>query len=344
MYADVNELAALAKRAGAAGGFYATHLRDEGDTLVEAVQEALAVVEASGAPLQLSHHKSEKPRNWGKVVRTLALVDEARACGLDVLLDQYPYAAYQTSLATIVLPAWAMAGTPKAMAEKLADPEMRARVRAAMAENGVHYDAVQIAAYAPDASLVGRTVADLAQEAGPLDPRDWLLDLFARGEAFPSAVHHALSEDDVERVMCDGRVMIGSDAVAASPTGPASGDRPHPRSYGTFARVLGRYVRERGLLSIEEAIRRMTSLPAARLGWPGPGPPRAGRLGRHRRVRTPTAIRDTATFAEPHALAVGVEYVLVNGTLTWANGVATGARAGRVLRRSGPNARGANDG
>ncbi len=330
MYAGVDELAALARVAKEHGTLYATHLRDEGDFLEQAVEEALAVAEASGVRLQLSHHKAEKPRNWGKIARTLQNIDDARARGVDVGLDQYPYTAYQTNLATIALPPWANAATPAALAEKLRDPDLRTRVRLAMNDDGIDYAAVEIASYAPEPFLVGRTVAELALETGQ-NARDWLLDFFGRGDAFSSAVHHALSETDVERVLSDPRVAIGSDAVAASPTGPTSGDKTHPRSYGTFARVLARYVRERGLLSLPEAVRRMTSLPAERIGLTDRGRLAPGFVA-DITVFDPATITETATFADPHRLAVGIEYVVVAGTLAWANGVATGARAGRVLR------------
>jgi N-acyl-D-amino-acid deacylase len=317
MYAGHTELTALARVAAGAGAFYATHLRDEGDLLEEAVLEAIAVAEAAGVPLQLSHHKAEKPRNWGKVARTLALVDAAEARGVDVLLDQYPYTAYQTGLATIALPA------------KLSDAATRAGVRAAM--EGVDYAAVEIASCPSHPEYQGHAVAELAAAAGR-DPRDWVLDLLSAERGFVSAAHFALSEADVERVLADPRVMIGSDAVAMSPAGPLSHDRTHPRSYGTFARVLERYVREKGLLPLPEAIRRMTSLPARRLGWNDRGRIAPGAAA-DITVFDPDGVRETATFRAPHALAAGVRHVLVAGTIAVADGVATGARAGRVLRR-----------
>lgn len=329
MYADVAELSALASVAAQAGGFYATHLRDEGDHLEEAVAEALAVAENAGIALQLSHHKAERPRNWGKVTGTLAMVDEAQARGLDVLLDQYPYTAYQTGLATIALPPWAVGGTPQMLAEKLRAPDTRARTRADMSE--VDYAAVEIASCPAHREHQGRTVADLAADTGQ-DPRDWVLDLLAEGDAWVSAAHFALSETDVERVMSDSRVMIGSDAVALSPTGPAATDRPHPRSYGAFVRVLSHYVRDRGLLSWQEAVRRMTALPAARLGLTDRGRLAPGFIA-DIVVFDPQSVAETATFAAPHSLAVGIEYVLVAGNLAFAGGIATGARAGRILRR-----------
>lgn len=330
MYADVAEMTALAKVAAHAGGFYATHLRDEGDALEEAVAEAITVAQNAGIALQLSHHKAEKPRNWGKIVRTLAMVDEAQANGLDVLLDQYPYTAYQTGLATIALPPWAVGGTPPDFAARLRDADTRSRVRAEMTD--VDFAAVEIASCTAHREYQGLTVQELAANEG-IDPRDWILDLLSEsGEGWISAAHFALSEDDVQHVLRDPRVMIGSDAVAISPTGPDAAGRPHPRSYGTFVRILSRYVREKGVLSYEEAIRRMTSLPAQRIGLADRGRMAPGMVA-DVVIFDPEALAEKATFAAPHALAVGVELVLVAGEITFRDGIATGARAGRVLRR-----------
>lgn len=330
MYADVAELTELAKVAREAGTFYATHLRDEGDYLEEAVAEAIAVVEGAGLPLQLSHHKSEKSQNWGKVARTLAMVDDARARGLDVLLDQYPYTAYQTGLATIALPGWAIGGTPQAMAARLLDLEVRNRIKEAMTV--VEWSAVQMASCPPHPEYIGRTVAEIASTEGK-DPRDVVLDLLSNSESWISAVHFALSENDVERVLADPRVMIGSDAVASVVSGPMAADQPHPRTYGTFARVLAHYVREKGLLTWPEAIRRMTSLPAQRLGWTERGRLTPGSIA-DIVILDPATVADTATFTAPHSLATGIDTVLVAGTVAFAEGRTTEARGGRVLRRS----------
>jgi N-acyl-D-amino-acid deacylase len=329
MYADVAEMTALAQIAAEAGGFYATHLRDEGDALEEAVAEAIMVAKGAGIALQLSHHKAEKPRNWGKVTRTLAMVDEAQAAGLDVLLDQYPYTAYQTGLATIALPAWAVGGTISDMAERLKDSDTRNKVRAEM--EGVDYRAVEISTATAHRDYQGRTVQELAESVG-LDPRDWVLDLLSEGEGWIAAAHFALSEEDVQRVLRDPRVMIGSDAVALSPTGPDAASRPHPRSYGTFARILSRYVRDKGVLSYEEAIRRMTSLPARRIGLRDRGQIHEGFVA-DIVLFDPNEVTETATFAAPHSLAVGISLVVVAGEIAFREGIATGARAGRVLRR-----------
>ena len=331
MYGDVAELAALARVARENGGFYATHLRDEGDTLLESVEEAIAVAETAQIALQLSHHKSEKPHNWGKVVRSLALVDAAQKRGLDVLLDQYPYTAYQTGLATIVLPPWAAAGSPPEMAERLANVEMREKIKQNM--NAVNWATVEIASSANHREYQGQTVENLALQAGK-DSRDWVLDLLSEGDGWVSAAHFALSEADVETVLRDKRVMIGSDAVAISPTGPMASERPHPRSYGAFARVLGRYVREKQILTWQEAVRRMTSLPAQRLGFADRGQIAPGFVA-DIAVFDPLRVSDTATFADPHRLAKGVDLVFVGGNGAWEAGQTTGGRNGRVLRGGG---------
>ena len=331
MYADVAELTKLGRAVQQAGGFYATHLRDEGDYLEEAVAEAIAVAEGAGIPLQLSHHKAEKPRNWGKVERTLAMVDAARARGMDVFLDQYPYMAYQTSLATIVLPSWAVGGTPQETAQNLWGEEKRVNVRAAMEE--FDWASLELTGCPHRRDWQGRTIASLAAETHQDGP-DLVLDLLAEADGFVSAAHFALSEKDVERIMRDPRVMIGSDGVAACPPQTANPDegRPHPRAYGTFGRILGRYVREKGVLSWEEAIRRMTHLPATRLGWTDRGQITPGAWA-DICVFDPDRVNDTATFANPHSFAVGIDYVLVGGTLALNKGIFTGARSGHVLRR-----------
>ncbi len=334
-YADVAELTALAKVAAGYGGFYATHLRDEGDLLEESVAEAIAVAEGAGLPLQLSHHKAERRRNWGKILSTLAMVDAAQARGMDILLDQYPYTAYQTSLAVIALPLWAQAGNPEDLAQKLTDTDLRLRTRDWMGEQersgGISWDLVEIAS-CPNPAYLGRSITTLAAQLH-CDPRDFILDLLAEGTGWVSAAHFAMSEADVERILSDPRVMIGSDSVAMNPHAKsADAHRPHPRSYGTFARILEHYVKEKNLLSLPEAIRRMTSLPAQRLGWSNRGRLAIGTTA-DITIFSPTAIHENATFIAPHALATGVNSVIVSGQLTWNNGLPTGARAGKVLRK-----------
>ena len=328
MYANVEELSALAKITAEFGGFYATHLRDEGDFLEESVAEAIAVAEGAGISLQLSHHKAERRANWGKVENTLRTVEAARLRGVDIVLDQYPYTAYQTGLATIALPPWAVGGTPKYMAERLLEPEFRCRVRAEMG-TGLRWSDIVIASCPTHENYPGKSVEVLAREADS-DPRDWILELLSEGEAWISAAHFAMSEDDVLRVLSDPNVCIGSDAVGQAPTPGA--DLTHPRTYGTFARILAHYVREKRVLTLPEAVRRMTGLPAQRLGWSERGRISTGNLA-DLALFDPGTIAESATFSAPHALAIGVRYVFVAGTLAFTDGRATGSRTGRVLKK-----------
>lgn len=340
-YANVEELAELSRVVGKYGGFYATHLRNEGDRLIEAVAEAIEVGERAGVPVQLSHHKAEGRQNWGKVRRTLEMVEAARARGVDVQLDQYPYTAFQTGMAVQFLPPWANVGDNEAILHRLTDPEQRRAILADIRANhadwddlspGCYWDSVQIGVSRHHRALQGRTVAQLAREAGK-NPIEMVLDIIVEERNFISAVNFAIDEADITWVMRHPLTMIGSDAVGTSPHGRMGEDRVHPRSYGTFPRVLGRYVRERGTLSEAEAVRKMTSLPTDRLGLPDRGRIAVGYYA-DIVVYDPETVSDNATFEHPHRFSTGIEVVLINGRVVWEGGAPTGALPGRVLRRS----------
>lgn len=339
-YAGEVELTDLCRIAAEAGGFYATHLRNEGDTLVEAVQEALNVAEGAALPLQLSHHKCEGRHNWGKSEVTLQLVNEAAARGLDVQLDQYPYTAFMTALGVQTLPQWALQGSGEELAARLSDPAQRARILAETRRAHPDWDdlsdaspwhTMQIGVCRGRPEIQGKTIASLATEARQ-NPMDFVLDLLAETAGFVSAVNFAIGETDIARIMRHPRTMIGSDGVATHPTGTGGGDKIHPRAYGTFPRVLGRYVRELGILSHAEAIHKMTGLPAARLGLADRGRLAPGCFA-DITIYDPETVNDCATFDAPHQFAQGIETVLVNGRVALENGVSSGTRAGRVLRR-----------
>ena len=341
-YADVDELVELSKVAAAAGGIYATHLRNEGDRLVEAVQEALTIGERANIPVQLSHHKAEGPKNWGKVRTTLAMVEEARSRGMDVQLDQYPYTAFQTSMAVQFLPSWANVGDNDAILARLEDPEQRERIAGEMlaahpdwADLGpdTPWERVRVSSCRIHREYQGRTIAELARERGT-SPIQTVIQIILEERNFVSAVNFALCEEDVEFVMKHPLVMIGSDAVGTSPYGRTGEDRVHPRCYGTFPRVLGRYVRQRHTLDEAEAIRKMTSLPADRLGIPNRGRLMPGAYA-DIVVYNPLTVEDRADFEHPHRFARGIELVLVNGRVAWEGGHATPTLAGRVLRHTG---------
>ncbi len=338
-YATVEEMAELCKVAAKYGGFYATHLRNEGDTLVEAVQEAIDVVEIAGLPLQLSHHKAEGQHNWGKVNTTLGMVNSARQRGLDIQLDQYPYTAFMTGLGIQVLPPWARSGTPEESSSRLTDPDQRAAIRKEIID--LHPEWADISAFSPWVSIQigvcrgrheiqGRNIAELAHEAG-VSPIDYVLDLLIETSGFVSAVNFAIGETDIAEVMRHPWTSIGSDGVGTHPGGLASEDKIHPRAYGTFPRVLGRYVREKGILSEAQAIYKMTGLPASRIGLKDRGRIAPGYFA-DITIYDPETVGDRATFDEPHQFAAGISTVLVNGKIALDSNGPNTARAGRVLR------------
>ena len=329
-HADTDELIALAEVAATRGRFYVSHIRSEGDGSVEAVAEALAIGRRAGAAVQLSHHKAMGHDNWGTVERTLAMIDEARAGGLDVTADQYPYVAASTTLSNL-LPAWAREDGLDGMLAVFDDAERRERLATDVRAGASDYDLDQVMISAvPDganAAAAGRMLVDVARAAGE-QPTDTVFRLLAEERDRVQMVIFGMDEDDVRTVMAHPQVAVASDGWTLD---PAAGGTPHPRSYGTYVRVLGEYVREQGVLPLEEAVRKMTSLPAARLGRDDLGVIRVG--ARADLVAfDPGRIADTATFEAPHGFAVGVEQVIVNGQLVIDGGRDTGAEAGSVLR------------
>ena len=330
-YAQIDEQAALAAVAQSAGGFYATHIRNEGDTLVESIAEALTVAERAGIPLQLSHHKSEGKPNWGKVLTTLQMMKDARARGMDVLTDQYPYTAFMTGLGVILLPKWANDGSQADTIARLQDPETRARIVAEIDAVGWDWDTLQVGVARGRRETQGLTFTELGRREGKR-PVDSALDLFIDEEGWVATVDFAMSEEDVETVLSDPHTMIGSDGVSNDPNSLLAEDKTHPRTYGTFPRVLSRYVRDREVITLTEAIRRMTSLPAQRLKLSDRGMLAADKKA-DITVFDPAIVHDQATFDEPHQYASGISHVIVNGRVALENGVHTDVLSGRVLRR-----------
>lgn len=337
-YARTEEIIELAKIAARHRLFYSTHLRDEADHLLEAVQEALRIGEEAQIPVQLSHHKADGERNWGRVHETLRMVEEARARGLDVMLDQYPYDAYLTSLLTGILPDWATEGGPDMVVERTQNAATRRQIiREILARHPdwdstaehSHWARVVIATARNNRQLQGKNLLQISRERG-CHPLECVLDILAEEHTFVSAARFTMSEEDVRTVLRFPLTMIGSDAIATAPAGKMSVDRVHPRNYGTFPRVLGRYVREHSLLSLHEAIQRMTGLPAQRLGLRDRGVIQTGTIA-DITVFNPLTVQDRATFAHPHQLPLGIEYVLVGGKIALEKSAPTGVLAGRVL-------------
>ena len=325
LYAGTDEIVALARETVAAGGFYATHMRDEQDHLFEAITEALTIARRSGVRLQLSHLKASRQRNWGKVSEALRMVDAARVDGLDVAVDQYPYTASSTTLTTF-LPSWAMDGGTPALLGRLADPQVSARI---LDEVDIDGDRVVLADTGPGpyAAALGRSIAEIAGEAG-VGVEHAVLDVLRAQQGRTGIVHHSMAEDDVRTVLRHPLVAVASDSH--TPGCPGRGN-PHPRGLGTFTRVLGRYARDEGVLGLADAVRKMTALPASRLGWSDRGVIRPGAVA-DLVVFDPTTVIDRADFGDPWRLSTGVLDTFVAGTATLWQGEPTGAGPGTVLR------------
>lgn len=326
------EVRALVRVAAEAGLLYSTHLRDESGGLIDAVGEALDTARESGARLEISHLKAAGPENHGLVAGALSALESARAEGVDVAADVYPYAASSTSLRTAV-PPWAMDGGTRELLGRLADPVRRERVAAEIRERfGRDLDPAGLVlaelSAGPYRAATGSSVAEIARAEG-VDAAEAALRVLEHHAGDVLIVHHSMSEQDVCSVLRDPWVSIASDGWTLDEHGAG---HPHPRSFGTFARVLGRYVRESGALSLEEAVRKMTALPAARLQLTDRGVLVEGAAA-DIAVLDPAEVRDRASFRQPWRLATGCHSVLVNGETVIVDGATTGRRRGRVLRK-----------
>ena len=338
-YAPLQEVIDLAAVAGEFGGIHQSHMRDETGKVLDSVRDTIAIGEQGRLPTQVTHHKIIGKVNWGKSVETLRLIDAARARGVDATLDQYPYTASSTSIQGGLLPAWVQEGGRERMLERLRD-EASLRRTLTTVTSAIQNDRgggdpanIVLAACPFDPSLAGKSLAQVLRDRRrpptPDQAADLVVEIVQKGGC--SAIYHAISEDDLVRIMKHPATMIASDASPGIPT--FGKDVPHPRAYGTFARVLGVYVREKQVLTLEDAIRKMSSFPAQRMGLKDRGVIRPG-LKADLVVFNAATIVDKATFEKPHQYAEGVSAVIVNGQLTLSGGQMTGERAGRVLRRN----------
>jgi N-acyl-D-amino-acid deacylase len=336
-YAAADEIVELARVACRAGGLYASHMRNEGTEIEKSLAETIAVGERAGCPVEISHLKIDSPSRWGKSARILKLIDEARARGVNVAADQYVYTAAASSL-SIRFPDWALAGSEKDVQERLADPDTWARIKQEMgsmlARRGFHdLSFAVVASYPPDPSIVGLSMKEVAERYLENTSADTQLEAARRMLQAGGAgmIYHLMSEDDVSRILQHPYVAFASDGGI-----PERGDgRTHPRAFGNNARVLGTYVRDKKAISLEEAVRRMTSLPAAHFKLPGLGLIREGYVA-NLTLFDPAKVRDQATFDKPQTVATGFPYVLVSGIPVIDDGVLTGARPGWVLRPRAP--------
>ncbi|MDB4893790.1 MAG: D-aminoacylase [Firmicutes bacterium] len=344
VYATTAELTELYKVVGQYGGIMVVHMRNEGDLLLEAADEVIAICKAAGCPLHISHLKVAGKRNWAKGALLLEKMAQARAGGLDVTFDQYPYTAGST-IFHACLPPWATEGGVEKIVARLQEPELRARIAWEIEHmvgsdrptddptlrfwdnfaGSAGWDGVVITAVTrPEHKhMEGQSVAALAAAQG-VSPTDFTCDLLIAEQCAVSMAVFISSEENVERFLAHEFGTIGSDGLLVG--------KPHPRSYGTFPRILGHYVREKGLLSLPAMIRRMTSLPAQRLGLHDRGLLRPG-MKADIVVFDPDTIAEVGTYAHPRQYPVGIEAVVVNGAVTVADGALTGARRGEILRR-----------
>ncbi|MFZ9980647.1 MAG: N-acyl-D-amino-acid deacylase family protein [Cyclobacteriaceae bacterium] len=338
-FAKTGEIIRLASQAAASGGVYASHIRDEGDYVSEAVNEAISIGKEAGLPVQISHFKVTYKPNHGRSVETLALVEKARKNGLDVTLDQYPYIASSTTLDQ-TMPSWAFSGGRDSLKWRLDNPAIRSKIKRDMISqlkrkqlNNFSY--AVIARFPADSSLNGLNISEVnlkkGRKANMENEAETIMELVAAADR-TQMVFFSMSDADLERIMKYPHNMIASDAGIAV----VGSGMPHPRAYGTNSRVLGKYVREHNIISLEEAIRRMTSLPARKFGLKDRGMILEG-MAADLVVFDDKAITDEATFSQPHRYASGIKYVIVNGEIAAKDGTPTEKRYGKSLRHLSSN-------
>ena len=338
-FAKIDEVIALSRVVANKGGVYSTHLRDEGIAIMPAIEETIEIGKKANIPIILTHHKVIGKPMWGKSDLTLARVDKARNNGVNILLDQYPYAASHTGL-SVLIPAWARAGGQEKFIERLSDPESYAKIKEEIIFNilndrgGEDLNRIQFARVKWQPELEGKTLKDWIVMDGKKPTIENGAEYVIKGQrnGGASCIYHAMEEKDVEKIMQHPLTMIASDGRLSSP----GIGHPHPRAYGTFPRVLGKYVREKKLLSLQEAIYKMTLFPAKTYGIENRGQLKKG-LKADLVIFDPNTIIDKATFIQPHQYPVGISHVLVNGKWSIKNGEFLNKMNGLVLRKTIPS-------
>ncbi len=336
-FASREELVALASVLRGSGYPYASHMRNEDDSVLAAVEEALHIGRMAGVPVEISHLKAQGERNWWKAEVILDLLEDVRKDGVDVTYDRYPYVAYATGLSNL-FPNWAKSGGTRAFLERLQDPVNRPALEAYCREKVAQlgsWNSVQISSIGTEknAWLRGRRLGDAAREAGE-EPFAMALRLLTEENGSVGMIGFGMSEENTSRILAHPLGMVCSDGSVYAPTGPLSGGSPHPRSYGTFPRVLGHYVRDQKIMPLETAIHKMTGMPARKIQVEDRGVIRPGAYA-DLVAFDPSTVRDTATFDDPHQYPEGIDLVVVNGAVTVREGEMTGVLAGRPVRGRG---------
>ncbi len=343
-YAKTEELIALADEASQFGGIYATHMRNESDAVLEAIDEALRIGREGHIPVEIWHIKVAGKENWGRMPEVVAKINAARAAGMDVSANTYAYTAWSNDMSAFV-PAWAHDGGNAKLIERLKDPATRARIRKNLMTPSKDWDNEWQEISGPQdvlicavqnpklLSLQGKTLAEVAK-LWSKDPMDALFDLLIEDNAFTSVAVFGMSEPDVALALEQSWVSLDNDSSGTSPEGILGQEHPHPRAYGTFPRILRKYVREEKQLTLEDAIRKFSALPAQRTRLTDRGVLKAG-MWADMVIFDPATVRDLATFENPNQLSQGMEYVLVNGVPVIDQGKMTGTKPGKVLRGAG---------
>jgi len=343
-YAKTDEIIALAAEAAKFGGIYATHMRNESDTVLEAIDEALRIGREAHIPVEIWHIKVAGKNNWGRMPEVVAKINQARAQGADISANTYAYPAWFNSMSAFV-PPWAHDGGDAKLVERLRDPEIRARIRKDMETPSGSWDNEWQEIPGPEAVMIGvvqnpdmkkfqgKRLSEIA-EIWHKDPMDTLFDLLIEDKAFTECAVFGMSEPDVALALQQPWVSIDNDSSGTSPDGILGDEHPHPRAYGTFPRILRKYVREEKKLTLEDAIRKFSALPAQRMRLTDRGVLKLG-MWADVVVFDPETVRDVATFDDPNRLSQGMAFVLVNGVPVIENGKMTGALPGRVLRGAG---------
>ena len=339
-YASTEELIALASEAGKFGGIYATHMRSEGNAVLGALDEAIRIGREAGTPVEIWHIKAAGKANWGRMTEIIAKIEAARRGGLDISANTYGYTAWSNSLSAFV-PPWAHDGGDAKLLERLKDPQTRQRIIRDMQTPSADWDNEWQEIPGPEAviirvvqnpallSLQGKNLVDISKSRGQT-PIDALLDILIEDKAYTFCAVFGMSQDDVTLALRQPWVSIDNDSQGTAPYGALAAEHPHPRAYGTFPRILKKYVREEGVLTLSDAIRKFSALPAQRMGFADRGVIKQN-MWADIVVFDPEQIRDLATFDNPNQLSVGMDYVLVNGVPVIAHGKATDALPGRVL-------------
>jgi N-acyl-D-amino-acid deacylase len=342
IYAKTDEIIELAKISAEYGGIYDSHIRGEGKTLMAALNEAIEVGEKGGLPVQISHHKIASSSLWGSSVETMKMFEAARERGLDITVDQYPYKAGSTSLMTL-LPPWVHDGGLEAVLERLRDPKLRARMTKDI-EEGIDgwenfakelgWENVFVASVVSEENkpIEGMNMVEIKKHRGADDEFHALYEVLLEEEGASGMIIFYGDEEDVKHIMRHPLHMVGTDAGCCTVEGPFCRGKPHPRHYGTYPKILGKYVRDEKIISWEEAIRKMTSFPAQRFGLLDRGLLRPGMCA-DVTIFDPETVIDKATYKDPHNFPVGIPYVIVNGKIVINKGKYTGVLAGKTLRK-----------